>query len=61
MQHLARRFAAEFTFDFGSVVGEVGPRRSTPMSLMREWIGDSYGAAEALLDAQARALRPSGA
>ncbi len=61
MQQLARKFAAEFTFDFGSVVGEVGPRRSTPMSLMREWIGDSYGAAEALLDAQARALRPNGA
>jgi GNAT superfamily N-acetyltransferase len=57
MQDLARKFAAEFTFDFGSVIGEVGPRRSTPMSLMREWIGDVYGTAEALLDAQARALR----
>ena len=57
MQKLARKFAAEFTFDFGNVVGEVGPRRVTPLSLLREWIGDSYGAAEAILDAQARTLR----
>jgi RimJ/RimL family protein N-acetyltransferase len=57
MQELARKFAAEFTFDFGSVVGEIGPRGSTPLSLMREWIDDSYGAAEAVLDAQARTLR----
>ncbi len=58
MQRLARKFSAEFTFDFGGVVGEVGPRGATPISLMREWIADSYGAAEALLDAQARHLQP---
>jgi GNAT superfamily N-acetyltransferase len=57
MQQLARKFAAEFTFDFGCVVGEVGPRSVTPLSLIREGIGDAYGAVEALLDAQARTLR----
>lgn len=56
MQQLARKFAAEFTFDFGSVVGEVGPRGWTPMSMVRELVEDAYGAAEALLDVQARAL-----
>lgn len=61
MQHLARKFATEFTFDFGCVVGEVGPRRVTPLSLLREWIADSYGAAEAVLDAQARHLGPEAA
>lgn len=54
MQQLARKFSAEFTFDFGSIIGEVGPRGATPMSVMREWISDSCGAAEAILDVQAR-------
>jgi GNAT superfamily N-acetyltransferase len=58
MQQLARKFSAEFTFDFGSIIGEVGPRGATPLSLVREWIADSYGAAEAVLDAQARHLGP---
>ena len=36
MQQLARKFDAELSFDFGSVVGEVDPPRSTPLSLLRE-------------------------
>lgn len=61
MQQLARRFAAELTFDFGSVVGEVSPARSTPLSLLREWADDAYGVAEAMLDAQSTLLLEGGA
>ena len=43
MQQLARKFDAELTFDFGSVVGEVDPPRSTPLSLMREAMADGHG------------------
>ena len=54
MQQLARKFAAELSFDFGSVVGEVGPARSTPLSLLREWVDDACGFAGAILDAQGK-------
>jgi GNAT superfamily N-acetyltransferase len=54
MQQLARKFEAEFTFDFGSVVGEVDPPRSTPLSLMREVFADANGVATAMFDAQLR-------
>jgi GNAT superfamily N-acetyltransferase len=57
MQQLARKFAAEFSFDFGSVVGEVTAQRSTGLSLLREWVSDAYGAVEAVLDLQANTLR----
>lgn len=59
MQQLARKFDAEFSFDFGSVVGEVDPPRSTLLSLMREAIADSYGVASAIFEAQSRLLRPA--
>ncbi len=54
MQQLARKFAAELTFDFGSVVGEVDPPRSTPLSLMREAMADAHGVAKTMFDAQMR-------
>jgi GNAT superfamily N-acetyltransferase len=54
MQQLARKFAAEFTFDFGSVVGEVDPSRLTPLSLLREWTEDAFGMFSVMLDAQSR-------
>ncbi len=54
MQQLARKFDADLTFDFGSVVGEVDAARSTPLSLMREAFADADGVANAILDAQAR-------
>jgi GNAT superfamily N-acetyltransferase len=57
MQQLARKFAAELTFDFGSVVGEVGPPRSTPLSLMREAAADNYAIANAVIDAQLRLFK----
>jgi len=59
MQQLARKFDAEFSFDFGSVVGEVDPPVSTPLSLLREVIADSHDIATAILDEQSRLLRPA--
>ena len=57
MQDLARKFAAEFRFDFGSVVGEVGPARFTALSLAREWTEDAFGLLSAMLEAQAKLVR----
>ena len=59
MQQLARKFAAEFKFDFGCVVGEVDPPGSTPLSLMREAMADNYGIGTAILEAQSRLFRLS--
>jgi GNAT superfamily N-acetyltransferase len=58
MQQLARKFDAELTYDFGSVVGEVSTPSPTPMSVMREIVADSHGFATAMLDVQSRLLRP---
>jgi GNAT superfamily N-acetyltransferase len=58
MQQLARKFDAELTFDFGSVVGEVEAARPTPLSVMREFVADGHGFATAMLDVQSRLLRP---
>jgi GNAT superfamily N-acetyltransferase len=59
MQQLARKFEADFRFDFGSVVGEVDPPHSTPLSLMREAMADSHGVASALFEAQSRLFKPA--
>src|SRR5674476_444502 len=59
MQQLARKFEAELKFDFGGVVGEVDPPRSTPLSLMREAVVDGHGIVSAILEAQWRLLRPA--
>lgn len=59
MQQLARKFEADLKFDFGSVVGEVDPPRSTPLSLMREAVADAHGVATAILDAQSRLIDPA--
>jgi GNAT superfamily N-acetyltransferase len=58
MQQLARKFDAELSFDFGSVVGEVTTPRATPLSLMREILADGHGFATAMLEVQSRLLRP---
>jgi GNAT superfamily N-acetyltransferase len=58
MQQLARKFEAELSFDFGSVVGEVATSGPTPLSLMREVFADGHGFATAMLDVQSRLLRP---
>ena len=61
MQELARKFAAELSFDFGEVVGEVAAARPTPLSVLRELVADNCGFATAVLDVQTRLLkmRPS--
>lgn len=58
MQELARKFDAELSFDFGSVVGEVAAARPTPLSVLREVVADGHGFATAILDVQSRLLRP---
>ena len=57
MQQLARKFDAELSFDFGSVVGEVESWRANPISVMQELIEDTHGFATAMLDLQSRLLR----
>jgi GNAT superfamily N-acetyltransferase len=59
MQQLARKFDAEFSFDFGSVVGEVDPPRSTALSLMREAMADGHAIASRVFEAQSRLFRPA--
>jgi GNAT superfamily N-acetyltransferase len=56
MQQLARKYDAELSFDFGSIVGEVATARPTPLSLMREMIADGHGFATAMFDVQSRLL-----
>jgi hypothetical protein len=56
MQQLARKYDAELSFDFGSVVGEVAAARPTPLSLIREIIADGHGFATAMFDVQSRML-----
>jgi GNAT superfamily N-acetyltransferase len=56
MQELARKFAAELSFDFGGVVGEVAAARPTPLSVLRELVADNHGFATAVLDVQSRLL-----
>jgi GNAT superfamily N-acetyltransferase len=57
MQQLARKFDAELSVEFGSVIGEVATARPTPLSLMRELLTDGHGLATAMLDLQSRMLR----
>jgi GNAT superfamily N-acetyltransferase len=54
MQQLARKFEADLKFDFGGVVGQVDPSRSTPLSVVRELMEDAHGVAAAMFEAQAR-------
>ena len=58
MVELARKFDAELSFDYSSVIGEVRTPRPTPLSVMREFLADSHGFATAMLDVQSRLLRP---
>ena len=57
MQQLARKFDAELSVEFGSVIGEVATSRPTPLSLMRELLTDGHSLATAMLDLQSRMLR----
>jgi GNAT superfamily N-acetyltransferase len=57
MVELARKFEADLSFDFGSVVGEVEAPHPTPMSVWRELVADTHGFATAMLDVQTKMLR----
>jgi GNAT superfamily N-acetyltransferase len=59
MQDLARKFSAELSFDFGSVAGELAAPGPTPLSVLREVLSDSHGFATAILDTQAKLLKPA--
>ena len=59
MRQLARKFDAEFSFDFGSVVGEVDPPRSTLLSLMREAMADTHSIAGTIFEVHSRLFKPA--
>ena len=59
MQQLALKFDAELSFDFGSVIGEVEAAHPTPLSVLREFVADTSGFATAMLEVQARMMRPA--
>ena len=59
MQQLARKFDAEFSFDFGSVTGEVDPPRSTLLSLLREVMADTHAITARVFELQARLFGPA--
>jgi GNAT superfamily N-acetyltransferase len=58
MQQLARKYEAELSFDFGTVIGQVENPYPTPLSVMQELVldGQSFGAA--YVDFQSRLLMP---
>jgi len=59
MQQLARKFAAELSFDYDNVVGEVEAARSTPLSVIREVVADAHSFATAMLQTQSRMFKPA--
>lgn len=59
MQQLARKFDAELKFDFGSVEAEMRTPHPSPQSLFKEQLADTMGFATAVLDVQARLLKPA--
>jgi GNAT superfamily N-acetyltransferase len=61
MQHLARKFHAELTFDFGTVIGKMENPHPTPLSVMQEMALDGHSFAAAYVDFQSRLLTPLGA
>lgn len=58
MQQLARKFEAELTFDFGTVIGKMENPHPTPLSVMRELVVDSHSLAAAYVDFQSRLMKP---
>ena len=61
MQQLARKFEAELTLDFGTVVGKMQNPHPTPLSLMQEMVADGHSFAATCVDFQSRLLMPLGA
>lgn len=50
MQILARKFAAELTFEAGDVVGRLHPSRPSLFSLLRESMSDSFAMIDTAVD-----------
>jgi GNAT superfamily N-acetyltransferase len=59
MQQLARKFDAELKFDFGSVEAEMKTPHPSAQSLLKEQLADTMGFATAILDVQAKLLKPA--
>jgi GNAT superfamily N-acetyltransferase len=59
MQQLARKFDAELKFDFGGVEAEMKTPQPSVQSLLKEQLADTMGFATAVLDVQARLLKPA--
>jgi RimJ/RimL family protein N-acetyltransferase len=58
MQQLARKFEAEITFDFGTVIGTMENPHPTPLSVMQEMAVDGHSFAASCVDFQSRLLMP---
>ena len=58
MQQLARKFEAELSFDFGTVIGTMENPHPTPLSLMQEMAVDGHSFAAAYVNFQSRLLMP---
>jgi GNAT superfamily N-acetyltransferase len=58
MQQLARKFEAELSFDFGTVIGTMENPHPTPLSVMQEMAVDGHSFAAAYVDFQSRLLMP---
>jgi GNAT superfamily N-acetyltransferase len=56
MQRLARRAGAELEYEGGDVVGLVLPETPSPVSYLREAMGDGYGWATAVVELQRRSV-----
>jgi GNAT superfamily N-acetyltransferase len=58
MQQIARKFEAEFTFDYDTVIGTMENPHPTPLSLMQEMAVDGHSFAAAYVNFQSRLLMP---
>ena len=61
MQGLARKFEAEFTFDYDAIIGTMENPNPTPLSIMQEMLTDGHSFTAAYVDFQSRVLRPAAA
>jgi len=57
MQQLARKFDADLSFEYGSVIGEVEAPYPTPLTVLREIVADSASFATAVLDVHSRLFK----
>lgn len=59
MQRLARRAGAELEYEGGDVVGLMLPEMPSPVTYLREAVGDGYGWATAVVQLQKRSFAAS--